>query len=63
MDDGYRVNDVSNDFFCLQKRRGHGEGKGWAAKFIGTLDNFRDTKVIGEREREQERRGERKRQR
>ena len=41
----YRVSDVSNDFFCLQKRRGHGEGKGWAAKVIGTLDNFRDTKV------------------
>ena len=39
-----RVTNRANTFFCLQKRRGHGEGRGLAAMFIGTLDNIRDTK-------------------
>ena len=38
-----RVTNRANTF-CLQKRRGHGEGRGLAAMFIGTLDNIRDTK-------------------
>jgi len=39
-----RVNEKANGFFCLQERRGHGEGKGLAARFIGTLDNIRDSR-------------------
>ena len=36
---------MQNAFFCLQKRRGHGEGRGLAARFIGTLDSIRESKV------------------
>ena len=32
-------------FFCIQKRRGHGEGRGLAARVIGTLDSIRESKV------------------
>ena len=39
-----RVNEKANSFFCLQKRRGHGDGRGLAAMVIGTLDNIRDTR-------------------
>lgn len=40
----FRVTESSNSFFCLQKRRGQGDGRGFAAKVIGTLDNIRDTR-------------------
>ena len=40
----FRVTECSNSFFCLQKRRGQGDGRGFAAKVIGTLDNIRDTR-------------------
>ena len=40
----FRVNERLNAFFCLQKRRGHGEGRGFAARVIGTLDNMRDSR-------------------
>ena len=39
-----RVTEGSNSFFCLQKRRGQGDGRGFAAKVIGTLDNIRDAR-------------------
>ena len=43
----YRVTEKYNDFFTFQVRRGHGDAsKGWAAKFIGTFDNIRDSKVL-----------------
>ena len=38
------MTECSNSFFCLQKRRGQGDGRGFAAKVIGTLDNIRDTR-------------------
>lgn len=42
----HRVTEKYNDFFTFQVRRGHGDAsKGWAAKFIGTFDNIRDSKV------------------
>ena len=40
----YRVNEKVNQFFCLQKRRGHGEGGGLAGMVIGTFDNIRDSR-------------------
>ena len=39
-----RVTEKSNSFFCLQKRRGHGDGRGIAAMVIGTIDNIRDSR-------------------
>jgi hypothetical protein len=37
--------EVSNTFFCLQKRRGHGDHKGGiTGLFISTLDHMRDAK-------------------
>ena len=39
-----RVNEKANAFFCLQKRRGHGDGRGLAAMVIGTFDNIRDSR-------------------
>jgi hypothetical protein len=40
------VTEVTNEFFILQKRRGHGDSaKSWAAKVIGTIDSIRDAKV------------------
>lgn len=41
-----RVTEQATAFFYLQKRRGHGETKGFAAKFLGTLDNIRDAKPL-----------------
>lgn len=38
------MTECSNSFFCLQKRRGQGDGRGFAAKVIGTLDNIRDVR-------------------
>lgn len=38
------MNEKVNPFFCLQKRRGHGDGRGIAAMVIGTLDNIRDSR-------------------
>ena len=38
------MTECSNSFFCLQKRRGQGEGRSFAAKVIGTLDNIRDAR-------------------
>lgn len=40
-----RVNERSNAFFTLQRRRGHGSS-GLASLFIGTIDNVLDSKVI-----------------
>ena len=38
------MSEKTNSFFCLQKRRGHGDGRGLAAMVIGTLDNIRDSR-------------------
>ena len=40
----YRVTETSSRFFCLQKRRGHGEKRGFGAMVVGTWDNIRDSK-------------------
>ena len=43
-----RTIEKSNDFFCLQKRRGHserGERSSFTSKVVGTLDSIMDTKV------------------
>jgi hypothetical protein len=41
------VTEVTNEFFILQKRRGHGDSaKSWAAKVIGTIDSIRDAKQL-----------------
>ena len=43
-----RTIEKSNDFFCLQKRRGHsekGERSTFTSKVVGTLDSIMDTKV------------------
>lgn len=37
------VMEKANSFFCLQKRRGHGDGRGLASMVIGTLDHIRDS--------------------
>ena len=40
-----RVNERSNNFFTLQRRRGHGS-TGLTSLFIGTIDNVLDSKVM-----------------
>ena len=43
-----RTIEKSNDFFCLQKRRGHsekGERSSFTSRVVGTLDSIMDTKV------------------
>ena len=40
-----RTTDRANPYFSLQRRRGHGNGKGIAAKIIGTVDNVLEARV------------------